>query len=43
MPAIEILGLIGQECSLTGEFWSFLAGLDINNADDHRNLLTFDH
>jgi len=29
---IEILGLIGQEYDLSGGFWSFMAGFDINKA-----------
>jgi high-affinity nickel-transport protein len=29
---IEILGLIGSEYNLTGGFWSFMGGLDINKA-----------
>jgi len=29
---IELLGLLGQELSLTGGFWDFLAGFDINKA-----------
>jgi len=29
---IEILGLIGQEYSLTGGFWDFMGGFDINKA-----------
>jgi high-affinity nickel-transport protein len=29
---IELLGLLGQELSLSGGFWSFLAGFDINKA-----------
>jgi high-affinity nickel-transport protein len=29
---IEILGLIGQEAHLTGDFWDFMAAFDINKA-----------
>ncbi|HEX2322015.1 MAG TPA: HoxN/HupN/NixA family nickel/cobalt transporter [Streptosporangiaceae bacterium] len=30
--SIEILGLIGQQAHLTGEFWDFMAAFDINKA-----------
>ncbi len=30
--SIEILGLIGQQAHLTGDFWDFMAGFDINKA-----------
>jgi high-affinity nickel-transport protein len=29
---IEILGLIGQQAHLTGDFWNFMAAFDINKA-----------
>jgi high-affinity nickel-transport protein len=30
--SIEILGLIGQQAHLTGDFWNFMAAFDINKA-----------
>jgi high-affinity nickel-transport protein len=30
--AVELLGLLAQDTSLNGSFWTFMAGLNINTA-----------